>query len=510
MSIKNAARISFLTSGTVPVMQIFLKTLIVTRIFTPWRRKIAANDNRNHSDYHKIVAFNKKTLNQIPSVEGLHQMSSIVENTETMTANKVPTGLYINAFCGGVHKVLEGYRKETIRLEDMFLQNPQLSLTFVLSSVEKYRNLFQILLSMIRVIEKDNVHGCLLIGRLHKYSINTIFYRHLCNWIIYGDLVDAFEEFFIVDGKTADENFLYPEQLAEIMMESNSTHSLLKKSKVRRPPLVRKFLINWRMLPMFMSEETMESILFMGRIVWIVRNDPKQSTCDRYQIKYKRDIWEGKDMEYYKKVQSLESQTFNKIEFQQTIEECRIKLTKYLWSVMLDEGNLIQHLQLIRDYYALGRGELFQQFITVAENHIKEVTSDSIIQNLNFIFLETARKIYGENDKTYLKFELTSSNIDRRIPWARLQINFEIKWPLHIVFHPKVMELYNKLFCYLLRLRKTQIDLHRLWAEHVSGKQRIDRRVWTLRQNLMFLVNNLQYYLQVDVIEAQFSLLLKA
>lgn len=58
-------------------------------------------------------------------------------------------------------------------------------------------------------------------------------------------------------------------------------------------------------------------------------------------------------------------------------------------------------------------------------------------------------------------------------PWAKLQINFEIQWPLHIVFHPKVMELYNKLFCYLLRLRKTQIDLHKLWAEHVSKKQKM-------------------------------------
>ncbi|KAJ8962678.1 hypothetical protein NQ318_001074 [Aromia moschata] len=448
-------------------------------------------------DYHQIAAFIKRILHQMPRAEGLRELTTSTERTEVEIPDR-PSGLYISAFCSGVHKVLEDYRKETIRLEDMFLQNPELSLTFILSSIERYRYLFQELLSMIHVIEKDNVHGCLLIGRLHKYvncgmeqietaadliiqSINTIFYRHLCNWIIYGDLVDAFGEFFIIDGKTADENFLYPEQLIESLLDS-----------------VRKFYINWGMVPLFISEETAESILFMGRIVWIVRNDPKSSSNDNYQIKYRRDIWEGKDMEYYKKVQALESQTFNNMEFERVIEECRVKLTKYLWSVMLDEGNLTEHLQLIRDYYALGRGELFQQFITVAENHIKDTTSDSVVQNLNFIFHETARKIYGKT----IRHILNSSSL--LIQMCR------IKWPLHIVFHPKVMELYNKLFRYLLRLRKTQIDLHKLWAEHVSGKQRIDTRVWTLRQNLMFLVNNLQYYLQVDVIEAQFSLLLKA
>lgn len=45
--------------------------------------------------------------------------------------------------------------------------------------------------------------------------VNTIFYRHLCNWIIYGELVDVHNEFFICDGHCPDENFLYQEQLAE-------------------------------------------------------------------------------------------------------------------------------------------------------------------------------------------------------------------------------------------------------------------------------------------------------
>lgn len=466
-------------------------------------------------DYHKINYFRSV----------VHKTS---EDDEQIYC-KMPKGLYISAFCNGIHRVLEGYRKEIIQLERTFLHNPELSLTFILSSVEKYRHLFQTLLSMIQMIQEDNVHGCLLIGKLHKFgycevnqitiavellikAINQIFYRHLCNWIIYGDLIDTYEEFFIFDEKTPDELFLYPEQLLQLkesLMENSKTLLQFKNSKVRRPPYVRNFSINWKMVPAFINQETAESILFMGRIVWIVRNDPKKFADGNYQIKCKRDM-EGRDTEYHKIFQDLEVHIFNNIKFQKIMDRCRNNLTKYLWSVMLNEGNLIQHIHLIREYFCLGRGELFQQFITITEAHLEDSSSKSTIQSINFIFLETARKMYGENDKTYLKFELTSSSdITQTNPWTRLQLNFEIAWPLHIVFHPKVMALYNKLFCFLLRVKKTQIDLLKLWVDHVSRKQQFDQRVWTLRQNLMFMVNNLQYYLQVDVIEAQFSMLLK-
>lgn len=40
-------------------------------------------------------------------------------------------------------------------------------------------------------------------------SVNTVFYRHLCNWIIFGNLVDVHQEFFIFDAKCPDEDFLW-------------------------------------------------------------------------------------------------------------------------------------------------------------------------------------------------------------------------------------------------------------------------------------------------------------
>lgn len=481
--------------------------------------------------YHELEEFLRRVTNlhticyDVPVEEETSDKAVVVLNSD------IRRGIYLRAFCNGLDEVLGDYRNEITRLEKEILKNPHLTLVDVLASIGKYVTLLSALKSIIRTIKIEQIHGCLLVGRLHMYvdcgvetiveakktiikSVNRMFYRHLCNWIIYGDLVDVYNEFFISDAKCADENFLYPEQLAENNASNASTaFQLLKKSRLKRPTEVRKFLIVERMLPLIIPLDVAETILFMGRIVWIVRNDPKKSLDDD-NAKYKRDIWDGKDVEYYQKIQALENKPLELNEFIKTIEMCRLKLTKYLWKVMVDEAKLLEHLQLIRDYYALGRGELFQQFIIAAEDQFKESPPEHIVTNLNFIFNETARKMYSENDKTYKRFELSViKHEDKKKlmkPLTQLEINFDILWPLHIVFHPKAMSLYNKLFCFLLRVKKTHIDLHKLWLIHMEGKEKIDRDVWTLRHNLMFLVNNLQYYLQVDVIEAQFALLKEA
>lgn len=230
------------------------------------------------------------------------------------------------------------------------------------------------------------------------------------------------------------------------------------------------------MLPSIIPVELAETILFMGRIVWIVRNEPEKTSSDDNKLKLLRDVWNGKEVEYYKKIQSLENKPFNLEKFNKTIEECRLQLTKYLWSIVVNEANLLEHLQLIRDYYALGRGELFQQFVVAAEEQFREIKSEYLVTNLNFIFNETAKKMYSENDKTYKRFELSLREPlvkYRENPWNILEINFEIMWPLHIVFHPHALSLYNKLFCFLLRVKKSHMDLHKLWLMHMEKKEKM-------------------------------------
>lgn len=82
------------------------------------------------------------------------------------------------------------------------------------------------------------------------------------------------------------------------------------------------------MVPVNINLELAQTILFMGRMVWIIRNDPTNSQDDKLKLKLKRDIWDGKETDYFQKLQALEDQLFNLAHFENAIEDCRLCLTK--------------------------------------------------------------------------------------------------------------------------------------------------------------------------------------
>ena len=64
---------------------------------------------------------------------------------------------------------------------------------------------------------------------------------------------------------------------------------------------------------------------------------------------------------------------------------------------------------------------------------------------------------------------------------------------------------FNQLFSFLLKVRRTQIELQSLWAYLMSAKRSGKKKmasgpVWVLRRRMAFFIDNLQYYLQVSLI----------
>lgn len=87
-----------------------------------------------------------------------------------------------------------------------------------------------------------------------------------------------------------------------------------------------------------------------------------------------------------------------------------------------------------------------------------------------------------------------------------IHLQYKINWPLHLLFSPKVLERYNILFRFLLLIKKTQYELHMVWNRSIAkckSKSHQNIKVIQLRNELMFFVDNLQYYIQVDVLDSK-------
>ncbi|GFS39754.1 similar to GAMMA-TUBULIN COMPLEX PROTEIN 4 [Actinidia rufa] len=132
-------------------------------------------------------------------------------------------------------------------------------------------------------------------------------------------------------------------------------------------------------------------------------------------------------------------------------------------------------------------------------------------------------KAYSEGDSSALS-DTSDMSLDG---WDGIALEYSIDWPLQLFFTQEVLSKYRRIFQYLLRLKRTQMELEKSWAsvmhqDHTDfAKLRNDRMncsislqrrqrfrpMWRIREHMAFLIRNLQFYIQVDVIESQWNVL---
>eukprot|EP00347_Sterkiella_histriomuscorum_P015647 403356230 len=109
---------------------------------------------------------------------------------------------------------------------------------------------------------------------------------------------------------------------------------------------------------------------------------------------------------------------------------------------------------------------------------------------------------------------ISEAKSNQQDPWNGLSLDYRSHWPLHLMFSPDVIEKYNTLFRFLLPIKRIQLDLQHVWAVKVRLMKQFShipafRKTMLLRQHMSFLVDNLFSYLQVDVLESQWTKLEK-
>ncbi|KAL7021042.1 hypothetical protein ACKWTF_011724 [Chironomus riparius] len=437
----------------------------------------------------------------------LHQLD--LENEHPNPQN----GFYIRKFADGIEKVLEKYHQSVVELEKKFLRKPSTSLMFIFHEVETFRPLFEFLMRLINGVRTQKLHGCQILEYLEdnsmhgnesikealqaiQKSVYSIFIQQLCQWLN-GKFLDIYGEFFIMHVDPLD----MPEKRPTFSTQTSI--STFQSSEQSINTELWRYEVNFDMLPHYFPKSWAEKVLFIGQTVLMLSsNDSDQN------------IYDGKEYQFFQKFHHFQdANKLTVINFERTIDEIKMCVTEHLSEIAIQDADLVKQLKLIKDFYLLGRGELFYEFIKGLDPIYGNVVTENAVRDINRIFQVSAASVNVQDDVDLFHFEMLKTDMEsfsyeNKGLFQFLTLRYKIKWPLHLMFPPKVLDKYNELFQFLIRIRKIQFSLHCLWCYHREKKIEKSSEVLNFRNKLMFLIDNLQYYLQVDVLESQFSIMM--
>lgn len=274
------------------------------------------------------------------------------------------------------------------------------------------------------------------------------------------------------------------------------------------------------MLPNYLTPTWAGEVLFLGQTVVMFNMDRRDiekhvkpirddETDDIIEI---GSLWD--DQDFIQQFQDLHVDSgANMLKLVKLVETIKIYVSEKLTKIALKQVDLIKQLRLIKDFFMLGRGELFLEFVKKTQGIQNAALDEHTARTVTKAFENAANSVNVMEDLEHftLSMPLQESNnisLDIRGIFRHVLLKYNVQWPLHLLFAPKVMERYNELFRFLLQIRRVQYDLQTVWCYHREKKLGKISPMLQFRNQLMFLVDNLQYYLQVDVLESQFSILM--
>lgn len=439
-------------------------------------------------------------------------------------------GIYVEAFAQSIDSALYSFRSKILELEKLYINNTHLPINYFLKELKEFETLFIYLKNLVTDLNAQSINGCAILGLLHKYSFHTdpkamqahtkihrgvyaIFLRQLSQWLMHGRLVDKAKEFFIVQNDIAKVNSFDGD---------NEERGIAKLSEsVNNKSNSLQFEILYCMIPPNFTITWAEKVLFIGQTILLLnenveRNIKKDSIWSDDDEFFKTSVlWNKYEDLNFKKIQTLYNcHAIDSRLFENVIHEIKLSVTENLSEIACNQADLIKNLKIFKDFFLMGRGELWLEFLSELKNiRTKSGIHEYLARDINQAFQKALRRTFIDADliTMHLQIDKTNDSIETSGDILKMiRLKYNAKWPLHLFFSEVAQTKYNELFNFMLQIRQIQYTLHSVWYIHREKSVYGTSLNSQLRNRMLLLIDNLLYYLQVDVLECQFSIFLNA
>eukprot|EP00667_Euglena_gracilis_P003834 EG_transcript_3848 len=407
--------------------------------------------------------------------------------------------------------------------------------------------------------------------RLLRYAYDLML-QHLTFWVLYGVLPNSNGEFFIVrralpgaaPGGPSDIDDLDAAADHQSVFEEYQLDSTLV-------PAVLAEATEYRKLPekiLFIGKATRilhvaERRLEQDRAGEGAEDRPPPATEAKSPFLTTADKqWIQEELE------QLSAEELELHRLQVTVHAIHQRVGRRLWTLLSEETHLKEHLRALRDYFLCCRGDFFAHLLELTAGMLLVDLQQSEVLHQLQQHWRTACVMSSADDDAYferftIRWEVESgasfadgqtapeATRPRAVSgpggaandgpaqrtaftrkqafaaWRGLTLDYAMQWPLPLLIPPNVVKLYNRLFQFLTVVLRIQKGLHRLckklmlytrmlamrvtdrnWKPKLPlWKKKLDAIVF-LRQRMAHFIDNVAYYLQVDVLETQYNQLM--
>lgn len=445
-------------------------------------------------------------LDILPLANFYFQIQNFVE-----VARASESGQVLQALSAAISKVVTDYYGTISQLEFMHIKQ-ELNLHKLLFYLRPIIQTMETITKVCNMLHAHNVRGGNVLTRLHdnialysgdKNSQEILIYltqkaaepymEILKLWIFDGVILDPNGEFLVEDNEKECQN---PEQ------NENYFDDYWEKRYVIRNEKIPRFL-----------EKQADVILRTGKYLNVVRECGKRIASNQSQTSLK---FSHTDEQNYVNI----------------ISNAYAFASKALLELIMDDNDLMGHLLSVKRYFLLQQGDFIVQFMDACEGELTNNVDDVIPMRLENLLELTLRLSSAKHDKyqddlftTLLPFDIVTQMAkiikqdgdtdedDDCNDCSTLKgiecftFGYNVHWPLSIVLNQLTISKYQLIFRQLFYCKHVENYLCRVWIANKSAKKfdhetsELYRAAFTLRQRMMSCIQNLEYYMMIEVIE---------
>ncbi|KAI8909600.1 Spc98 family-domain-containing protein [Gorgonomyces haynaldii] len=310
---------------------------------------------------------------------------------------------------------------------------------------------------IISIVHSYSLHGDPFIKEYVESLLSRVslpFYSMMQRWIYKGELDDPFGEFFVSTNPQMNENIWKT-----------------------------KFGLEDDNVPPFISRQTAKKIFLIGKTLDFIKGCGEPHELEQQQLTY------GQDLDFI-------------------VNQVYKKMSGRLSEMLLRKYELIEHLQVLKDYFLLGNANFVQQLMETLDRTLSKPATTIYRHHLTGA-LESCLRQSSDTQIKHLDVRLLEASAGD-LGWDVFALDYHPPFPVNTILNPQAMHCYLKLFSFLWRMKRTEHVLQNTWKRQMSmhlelrnaGCDQLLHQMQLLNASMSHFMTQLQHFILLDGVEA--------